>query len=74
MAAGKDDKKAAGKKPIGGGPVKRKPARKICKIYEISGNSLKRKNKFCPKCGQGVFMGLHKDRSACGKCGYTEKK
>ncbi|HJJ99548.1 MAG TPA: 30S ribosomal protein S27ae [Methanocorpusculum sp.] len=28
----------------------------------------------CPRCGQGVFMGEHKDRFACGKCGYTEFK
>ncbi|HJK62525.1 MAG TPA: 30S ribosomal protein S27ae, partial [Methanocorpusculum sp.] len=28
----------------------------------------------CPRCGPGVFMGEHKDRFACGKCGYTEFK
>jgi small subunit ribosomal protein S27Ae len=28
--------------------------------------------KFCPKCGSR--MGDHKDRFACGKCGYTEWK
>ncbi len=42
--------------------------------YEISGSAVKRKNKFCPKCGAGVFMAEHKDRSTCGKCGYTEFK
>lgn len=28
----------------------------------------------CPKCGPGVRLADHKDRSACGKCGYFEKK
>ena len=29
-------------------------------------------NKFCPKCGAGVYMAAHKDRQYCGKCHYTE--
>ena len=29
-------------------------------------------SKFCTKCG--ARMGDHKDRYACGKCGYTEWK
>lgn len=33
----------------------------------------KRKNKFCPKCGDGVFLAKHKDRLVCGKCKYMEK-
>jgi len=32
----------------------------------------KAKNKFCPRCGPGVFMAAHSNRTACGKCGYTE--
>ena len=40
-------------------------------LYEISGNTLKRKNKSCPKCGKGYFLAAHKDRETCGKCGYT---
>jgi small subunit ribosomal protein S27Ae len=42
--------------------------------YDSSTGVLKRKNKFCPKCGPGIFMAEHKDRNACGKCGYMEKK
>lgn len=42
------------------------------KAYEISGNALKRKNRFCPKCGTGVFLAEHKNRSTCGTCGFTE--
>ena len=42
------------------------------KLYEVAGETLKRKNKACPKCGPGTFMGKHKNRDACGKCQYTE--
>ena len=42
--------------------------------YEISGEELKRNRKSCPKCGAGVFMANHKNRSSCGKCKYTEWK
>lgn len=42
------------------------------KKYEIEGETLKRKNKSCPKCGPGYFLASHKDRLTCGKCRYTE--
>ena len=32
----------------------------------------KRKNKTCPKCGDGTFLAQHKNRSTCGSCQYTE--
>lgn len=44
---------------------------KIHTLYDRSAG-LKRRNRSCPKCGEGVFMGQHKDRSTCGRCGYTE--
>ncbi|VVB75271.1 30S ribosomal protein S27ae [uncultured archaeon] len=44
------------------------------KNYDVSSGVLKRKAKFCPKCGPGVFMAEHKDRAACGRCGYMESK
>ncbi len=44
------------------------------KFYTISGNKVERKNKSCPKCGQGVFLAEHKDRVTCGQCHYTEFK
>ncbi len=40
-------------------------------LYDTSGG-LKRKNKSCPKCGEGTFMAKHKDRHTCGKCNYSE--
>lgn len=53
-------------------PKTKKPSSKIGTVYEVSGSGLKRKNKFCPKCGQGFFMAQHKDRVTCGNCHYTE--
>ena len=69
MAAKKGGKENKGKKE----KVK-KPAYKRSSNYEVSGDTLKRKNKTCPKCGAGVFLAEHKDRLTCGKCGYMEKK
>ncbi|MEE9474639.1 MAG: 30S ribosomal protein S27ae [Candidatus Hydrothermarchaeaceae archaeon] len=43
-------------------------------LYEVSGETLLRKNRFCPRCGEGIFMAEHKDRFSCGGCGYTEWK
>ena len=41
-------------------------------LYEIAGDSLKRKNKNCPKCGPASVMAKHANRESCGKCEYTE--
>ncbi len=42
------------------------------KLYKATGDKAERNNDFCPKCGPGTFMGKHKDRVVCGKCGYSE--
>ncbi len=44
----------------------------VSKLYSIEGNKLVRKNPFCPKCGKGTFLSMHKNRKSCGKCGYSE--
>ena len=41
-------------------------------LYQKSGDKLERKNKSCPKCGQGTFMAKHANRWTCGACKYTE--
>jgi len=43
-------------------------------IYQVEGGKLTRQRKACPKCGPGVYMGEHPNRTACGRCGYTEFK
>ncbi len=41
-------------------------------LYDVSGGKLARKNKFCPKCGNGFFLGTSANRVYCGNCHYTE--
>lgn len=41
--------------------------------YVVDGNKVTSKGS-CPKCGPGIFLGVHKDRLYCGKCHYTEMK
>lgn len=67
--AGEKDSKARPSSAKGG-----KKSYKVSNAYQISGGSITKKNKTCPKCGPGVFMADHKDRWTCGKCKYTEKK
>ena len=40
-------------------------------FYDIQGETVTRKRKSCPRCGDGIWMAKHKDRQYCGKCGYT---
>ncbi|MDK2891191.1 MAG: ubiquitin-small subunit ribosomal protein S27Ae [Methanoculleus sp.] len=40
--------------------------------YEVKGDAAVLQKRHCPRCGPGVLMAEHKDRMACGKCGYTE--
>ena len=34
----------------------------------------KAEGKSCPRCGAGVHLAEHKNRSTCGKCRYSEIK
>lgn len=69
------DKKPAGKPAAKGKSGSSGAKGKMASsLYEVSGSSVKRKNKQCPKCGPGVFMAEHKDRVTCGKCGFMEKR
>ena len=52
--------------------VKPKKPLQRWKLYQVAGNKLERKNKFCPKCGTGIFMAKHKNRMVCGNCNYVE--
>lgn len=48
------------------------PSKKYTK-YKVEGDKLVR-SRVCPKCSEATFLAEHKDRSTCGKCGYTEFK
>lgn len=57
------------------GSVKKAAAvNQVWKFYKVEGNAVKRLKKECPRCGKGFFLAEHKDRSTCGKCGYTQFK
>ena len=70
----REEAKDAKEYPKGKTEKKKREKKLKSALYEASGKELKRKNKFCPKCGPGIFLAAHKDRFSCGKCGYTEKK
>ena len=68
-AAPKVEKKKVvkeGKKPH----VNNSPSQRW-KKYKIQGDKLIRE-KYCPRCGPGVFLMVAKDRFYCGKCHYAE--
>jgi small subunit ribosomal protein S27Ae len=41
-------------------------------FFKVEGGKVVSIKKYCPRCGPGIMMADHKDRTACGKCGYTE--
>ena len=53
-------------------PKNKRPS-KVWTKYKVEGGKIS-KAKTCPKCGPGNFLGEHKDRFHCGKCGYVEMK
>ncbi|MBU3913807.1 MAG: 30S ribosomal protein S27ae [Nanoarchaeota archaeon] len=47
-----------------------KPTSQKWKFYKVSGDVVKR-DRYCPRCGAGVFLMKAKDRLYCGRCHYT---
>ncbi|MEM2104400.1 MAG: 30S ribosomal protein S27ae [Candidatus Bathyarchaeia archaeon] len=43
-------------------------------LYKIEKDKLVRQRPTCERCGPGYFMADHKDRYACGRCGFTRYK
>ncbi len=52
-------------------PHKNKLTSKKYKKYSIENGKIKR-DKYCPRCGPGVFLMKSGNRIYCGKCHYTE--
>jgi small subunit ribosomal protein S27Ae len=50
------------------------PRRAKKDAYKVEDGKVTRTRKHCPKCGPGVFMAEHDNRTTCGKCCYTEFK
>lgn len=44
----------------------------VYKLYEVKNNKISRKRSSCPRCGQGTFLATIKNRTYCGKCGYSQ--
>lgn len=55
------------------GKKQRKPriSSKRWEKYKLEGETIKRTNQFCPRCGAGIFLAKSKGRLFCGKCHYT---
>ena len=53
-------------------PKNKRPSKKYTK-YKVENDRIIRKPS-CPKCGDGIFLGDHKTRLLCGRCGYVEFK
>ncbi len=52
-------------------PHKNKPTSKKYTKYKIEGDKITRE-RFCPRCGPGVFLMNSNKRFYCGKCHYSE--
>jgi small subunit ribosomal protein S27Ae len=57
-------------------PTKKKERKEspVYKFFQVKQEKVERLRKECPRCGRGVYLGEHKDRLTCGKCGYTSFK
>ncbi len=52
--------------------AKNKATSKKYSKYKIEGDKVKRTERFCPRCGPGVFLMNSQGRYYCGKCHYAE--
>lgn len=53
-------------------PKNKVPSKTYSK-YKVSGDKVERAQT-CQRCGPGYFLAQHKNRSTCGKCGFTQFK
>jgi small subunit ribosomal protein S27Ae len=43
-------------------------------FFKTEGDRVTIGKRYCPRCGPGFVLAEHQDRTACGRCGYTEFK
>jgi small subunit ribosomal protein S27Ae len=48
-----------------------RPVSKKYSKYKIDGDTVIR-DKYCPRCGPGIFLMKTSTRNYCGRCHYTE--
>jgi len=53
-------------------PHKNKPTSKKYSKYTIGENGEIKRERFCPRCGPGIFLMNSQNRFYCGKCHYSE--
>ncbi len=53
-------------------PHKNKPTSKKYTKYKIESDGSLKKERFCPRCGPGIFLTNSQKRRYCGKCHYSE--
>ncbi|MEK6914267.1 MAG: 30S ribosomal protein S27ae [Nanoarchaeota archaeon] len=63
----------AGNESKGKKKTKNKPTSKKYSKYKIENDKIIRE-KYCPRCGPGIFLMNTTNRLYCGKCRYTEFK
>ena len=63
-----------GKKGVKKGkkPHKNKPTSKKYSKYTIGEDGTIKRERFCPRCGPGIFLMNSQNRFYCGKCHYSE--
>lgn len=44
----------------------------IWKLYKIENGKVVRLRKTCPRCGDGTFLAEYKNRTYCGRCGWSQ--
>jgi ubiquitin-small subunit ribosomal protein S27Ae len=68
------DAKPSDAKPSAPAKKKERKESPVYKFFPVKQGKMDRLRKECPRCGRGVYLGEHKDRLTCGKCGYTSFK
>lgn len=53
---------------------KKHAAVQVWKKYKVENDRIVRLNESCPRCGEGTFLAKYKDRSYCGKCGWSKTR